>query len=260
MDQTLEYIQKHFPAIITIGLFVLGIWLTKRRSQRAISYQFVKNVPIVTRNPAASPKLKSTYEGREVEKVRVIELKLRNCGAPSVDEKDFIEPLTITFSPNIEIFDVQISKRFPDTFKPEIEVGETSITVQPILMMPKEFLIVTITAAATQPNTPLLPDVTARIRDGQLRPIGKIRQASLDLTAPIAYISLICMVGAIVIAALVATLLNALGKPIHVNGVVSSICTTAVILLVLFFSGAAIPHALNAIRKKISWLPDPVED
>src|SRR5258708_1782830 len=116
MDQTLEYIQKHYAALITVGLFVLGIWLTKRRSQRAISYQFIKKAPVVTRDPAASPKLKFTFEGREVEKVRVIELKLRNFGAPSIEKKDFIEPLVITFSHGVEILDAQISKRFPDTF------------------------------------------------------------------------------------------------------------------------------------------------
>lgn len=84
--------------IYVVVAILVGIYqVRKQHSQKQVMYQVITDRPVVRIENEVKGKIKIEYDGRIVDSISFVILKLWNSGDISIKSKDYLEPLTFKF-------------------------------------------------------------------------------------------------------------------------------------------------------------------
>jgi hypothetical protein len=89
--------------VSTILAGLLGVGITyyvyrRQRRKKELTYQIVSDAPIADIDPSISSRVKLSLDGKPVENVSLVVLKLWNSGNAAVKREDYDEPVTFEFN------------------------------------------------------------------------------------------------------------------------------------------------------------------
>jgi hypothetical protein len=77
----------------------IAIWIYQRqRSKKEISYQIISDAAVLSIHQTLANRVKIELDGKPVKEVTLVVFKVSNTGNTAVDDKDYKESLTFTFS------------------------------------------------------------------------------------------------------------------------------------------------------------------
>lgn len=165
---------------IVVGAIVGGaaIYFPLRRTRKALSYEVVSNVPIVTvqrgANNVVTENIEIRYKDKPVHDVRLIVVRVWNSGKLPIVPDDYVESITITFWGNMLASD--IVETSPASLKRNviggggIGPGFQAVALRNILLNPGD----SVTVQA------LMTDFTGRVdADARIAGVSSIQQAKV---------------------------------------------------------------------------------
>jgi hypothetical protein len=74
------------------------------------------------------------YKDKEVQKVDLVVVRIVNTGNQPITTKDFDRPITLDLGEGAQILTAEISEKKPDELQPSINVEQSKIKLEPILL------------------------------------------------------------------------------------------------------------------------------
>ncbi|MBI1763526.1 MAG: hypothetical protein HYR56_19045 [Acidobacteria bacterium] len=124
--------------IAAIVLFVFQWW----RQRKSFKYRVISEEAVVDINQDYNDQVKILFDDRQVKRVHLIVMELKNHGWHPIEDKDFSEPLTISFGQSANLMTHTVLDCKPENLKvktdikteltPDIEANQ--VVIQPLLL------------------------------------------------------------------------------------------------------------------------------
>jgi hypothetical protein len=85
---------------ILFGIVGIILWIFERRKsekRKEITFQILSDTPIASINQAVKDQVELRFQGKKVEDLHLVVLKLRNVGNVAIEKTDFVEPIKFEF-------------------------------------------------------------------------------------------------------------------------------------------------------------------
>jgi len=122
-----------------ISVFVIYIFQRKKKS---LSYEILTSNELLTSSEELRGRIRITFNKKPVQNIHLLIISIKNDGNVSIIPSDFYEEFTCSFGDHTKILTAEITDCFPDSFKPQIEIREDSLTIAPVLINSKDFFII----------------------------------------------------------------------------------------------------------------------
>jgi len=186
---------------------IIALWIYQRqRSKKVISYQIISDAPVLSIDQALENRVKIELDGNPVKEVTLVVFKVSNTGSTAVDDKDYKEPLTFTFSIR-KVISSEIVETEPEDlidepsrkiFIPLPTPGEDFVEFPKFLLNPKQSVTFSVLLDGAKDEI----SKKGRIIDGNI--IKSNPNAELSPRLAI----VICLIAIVVIGALLSIVVN----------------------------------------------------
>lgn len=134
--------------IITIVVGLLGTVLTyiifrQQQTRKILTYDVISDTRLASIQKSLGNKVEVTFEGKAVDELRLIIIKLWNSGNVTVKPDDFYEPIVFSFE-NGHVLDSDIVEELPENINASVEYNEWQVTLMPTFLNPKDSITIKI--------------------------------------------------------------------------------------------------------------------
>jgi hypothetical protein len=143
---------------VPLLIFAMG------RETRALSYEIVGPLPMVSIDLAATGELEVTYKGRILGDPQVFAIRIENAGNSAIKPADFERDLRLAFAPQAELVSAEIVRRHPSTLTPAVRVAGTVVCIEPLLLNPGDWFSM-LACVADSTTAPALDARIAGVRE-----------------------------------------------------------------------------------------------
>lgn len=164
--------------IIAVTVLIVFQWWRQRKSLR---YTVVSDESITDVRTEFNDRVKILFDDKPVKAVSLIVAEIVNDGWIPIEDKDFFEPVTISFGHRAEIMNCEVTECIPSNLNVELASETTQVTIKPLLLNRGDSI--RIKALVENYQKPVI--VAGRIKGvPQIKPIktGSSRLESLSLT------------------------------------------------------------------------------
>ena len=116
---------------ITIIATIIAYSTLKKNAKKALSFKIVYPIPLLGYYKGIKDKLQITYNGKEVNNVRLSTFQFVNTGNVTINKEDFTQPLSIKFDNSVKIMNAEIIEAKPPTLKFAINFDSKKINIIP---------------------------------------------------------------------------------------------------------------------------------
>ncbi|MEM7555273.1 MAG: hypothetical protein AAF378_14455 [Cyanobacteria bacterium P01_A01_bin.84] len=148
-------------ATIVVGVVIPIILYVIQTRRKSIKFLKVSTAPLVKIDDRFVQDLEVIYQGKKVEDVTSIVLKIYNSGNQAIAKSDFEDSIVIMFNENTEIIKAEILKTIPNKIKPSILVEKNIIEIKPLLINPKDIIEISAIVSSFDGNI----EIGGRIKD-----------------------------------------------------------------------------------------------
>lgn len=114
----------------------------QQRSRKALTYRIIVNTSLIDVNELVKKKIEILYEGKKVEGVHFLLIKLENSGNVDIPISDYERPVSINFPTVKEILSASVDNTNSSTLQASISVEGCKIILSPSLINSGEWLTI----------------------------------------------------------------------------------------------------------------------
>ncbi|MDT7540166.1 MAG: hypothetical protein QOE33_70 [Acidobacteriota bacterium] len=126
-------------ALIAIAISFFIHYLQRQR--KSLAYEITANTPVLTVNEQIEGKIEVLYENIPVNNVRLVTVKVINNGNVPITSNDYERKLSFILKGEVKILSSEILETYPESLETPISVDENKITIEPILMNRKDYIV-----------------------------------------------------------------------------------------------------------------------
>lgn len=141
-------------------LFLIQRWIQRKE----LSYDIFSSTPLLNLQGENKWDLQILFDKKPVQDVDLIQIEIFNSGHQEIRPNDYEYPISFNFGGNTQILSAEKSEVYPESLQPSIRVEGTKVVLDPILLNPKDSIIIKILASRFESK--LTPNVRiAGIKD-----------------------------------------------------------------------------------------------
>lgn len=119
--------------LIATGAFLLTLVIYfKQRQKKALSYEIVASTPLLNVSEEVKNRLQIFYEGKIVQQLHLIILRIFNSGNVPIKSDEYEEPIKVCF--NADPLSVEIIESDPNDVRASFSVEKDTIKINPMLL------------------------------------------------------------------------------------------------------------------------------
>lgn len=145
-----------FIALASVIVPIIIFFLQDKNKE--LSYEIIGFSEIANVN-FASDKLELTYDGKKINKLGLLSVRISNSGGVPIRHEDFERPILLKLGERPEILKSRMGQSLPTNLKPQLTTVGTAVEVAPLLLNPGDNFIVEIITSSDYPKL----EVDARI-------------------------------------------------------------------------------------------------
>lgn len=130
--------------IISIVLFFA------QRKRKVLAYEIISQTAILSEADEVSGKLQILFQGETVKNVHLLVIKLINMGNVPIVSADYEREVKLEFKDSEKILSAEIAETTPDNLSGEIFLNDKNIMLKPILLNPKDAIVIKILISGFQ--------------------------------------------------------------------------------------------------------------
>jgi len=120
--------------IALVAIFISIILFYFGKKTKRLSYDIVSNNPILLKKEDIKGKLEIFFNGKSVEDVYLIVIKLINSGNVPIETDDYEKPIVINFGKNAQILTVEVTETDPSGISVPIHTHKNKFEINPVLL------------------------------------------------------------------------------------------------------------------------------
>ena len=125
-----------FVAVLLTAIAILvsiSLYLKQRR-RKALSYSILSQTPLLSVKEEIKKELKILYNGKPVEQVHLIMVKIINSGNTPILSTDYERPISLNFGEKANVLTAAIVKMHPDSIQASFSVEGKNVVFTPTLL------------------------------------------------------------------------------------------------------------------------------
>ena len=134
-------------ALIALGVSIFLYFAQKNR--KSLSCRLLAETKLFRH---VNGKFQTTYDGRPVQNVFLIIIKVLNDGNTPILASDFAQELTFSLGSNVQVLSAEPIHASPEDLKPTLHTTQSTVTVQPLLLNSKDEIDIQILCDGYQRN------------------------------------------------------------------------------------------------------------
>jgi hypothetical protein len=137
----------------SVSLLVTIFLSVKQRQRKALSYEILSDESLLSVKNEIKGKLQILYEGKAVQQMRLIVLRIFNSGNVPIQISDYEQSTQLCFGKNAQILSAEVVGVDPKELNVSINIEENKVIVNPILLNKTDFFKIKIltTKSCDQP-------------------------------------------------------------------------------------------------------------
>jgi hypothetical protein len=143
-------------ALLTIAVTGWVYW--RQRVRKDLSYD-ISRARLVSVGSELQGRVKVLLDDRQVKRVDLVRVELRNSGNATIRADDFETPIALALPSGAELLTVDADETEPKDLKPRLTVGAGRVEVEPLLLNPRDRFVV----KALVSDLAGTPQITGRI-------------------------------------------------------------------------------------------------
>jgi hypothetical protein len=136
-----------------LALFVSFLVYYLQLQRKELAFGVLSSRLLLTVAEEVSQRVKVTYDGTGVSKLRVILLGIKNSGTNPIVVADFERNIHVNFLGNGKVLSTEIVKSFPNELSASISFTEGGLELRPLLLNSGDYLIIKILYSGDAPIT-----------------------------------------------------------------------------------------------------------
>ncbi len=135
---------RDLSPILAIVFFIISVYLTfKLRRKKSLAYETVTDTSLISVGKAIESEVDIIFQGKKVEDVHLLQVRIMNDGNEHVKKEDFKKPITFEFNPDVEIMDKSAKKKSSENIEVTLDLkAQNVVEVIPTLLNKKDWFIV----------------------------------------------------------------------------------------------------------------------
>jgi hypothetical protein len=131
----------------TVSIIASIIAFFKQRTPKGIAYEIVSSNPILNINEEVKGKIQVLFNGKPVENIHLVILRIMNYGNLPIPSKDFEIPLQMSFGSVAEILQAEILQTTPISLKNTVNLSiqQEKIVINPLLLNSQDTIDIKVT-------------------------------------------------------------------------------------------------------------------
>lgn len=117
-----------------INTIVLALVFQWWRNRKSLSCKVVSDIPLFSVRHEIKHRVQVLLDGKPVENIHLVIMKVVNTGRVPVDDKDFVIPINVSFSENSEILTADITEVSPSGLPAKIIPEKQCVTLEPLML------------------------------------------------------------------------------------------------------------------------------
>jgi hypothetical protein len=139
-------------AVAAFGGVIVPVWLWQSdQNARALQLRIVSVSSVQPQERAALKGLKLSLDGQDVNDAHIAVLELANTGSRPLPLPDYEAPVEIKTQPTARVLRAEVSAAVPSDIRPQVSTSGSVISIQPLLLNPKDKIQLTILTDGTPP-------------------------------------------------------------------------------------------------------------
>lgn len=159
----IKKLKQNWKWLVTFAVSIAAVipaWMVMYPTDgKGLSYEIKSISSLVATDIGTNGALKVVYEGTAVSYPYLTIIRIENTGNLPLLKNDFDGPLNIVLGQNVEIFDVSILEKNPESIKVNISERENRIEIAPTLLNENDSMTIKIITGGTKPE----PNIYGRI-------------------------------------------------------------------------------------------------
>jgi ABC-type amino acid transport system permease subunit len=148
---------QFIAAIVGILLLIITIYFYfLQRQYKELSFEIISNTPILSKAKEIADKIQLLYDGKPVNNVNLIIIKITNSGNIPIIRTDYERPIAFYFDSKSKVLDAEVIKTVPDDLKIKLNTSNDKIILEPVLLNEADSL--TLKIILSEYNGAIRPD------------------------------------------------------------------------------------------------------
>jgi hypothetical protein len=117
-----------------INAIVLALISQWWRNRKVLFCEIVSDIPLFNVQQGFQHRVQVLVDGKSVQNVHLVIMKVVNSGRVPIDEKDFIIPVSVSFGEKSETLTAEITNVFPSDLPAKIIYEKRCVTIEPLML------------------------------------------------------------------------------------------------------------------------------
>ena len=119
---------------VILGVIIPCVGYLIQRNRKKLVHEIVSRTPLVTKEEEIKGSLQIVFEGKPVEDVRLLEIKVINSGNAPIVSSDYERPVSLFFGDQARILTATVSETFPQSLQATVESKGQAVVLSPVLL------------------------------------------------------------------------------------------------------------------------------
>lgn len=121
--------------VVTILVFIISGFMEQRQQlRRSLGYQVLSSTPLVSINADIKSNLQIMLDGKSVQDVYLILVRIVNMGNAEIRATDYERPITLDFGPQAEILSAEVTDTSSKSLQPLLDIKGPTLVLAPALI------------------------------------------------------------------------------------------------------------------------------
>src|SRR3990172_5120414 len=121
-------------ALAALAIIVIIVLYLLQRNRKGLSYEVVSHTPLLSRTEEVGGKLQILFDGKTVQDVHLVEVRIINSGNTPILPADYERPISLKFGENAQILTADVAETAPDSIRASISVERQKVVITPLLL------------------------------------------------------------------------------------------------------------------------------
>ncbi len=139
--------------IVALLLTAVGIWLGwQALSSKGVAYEIVSQAPLVSSQETLAGKLQVSFDGKPVEDVSLVVLRVYNSGNEEIRKADYESPITFSFGQGADVLSAEVVSTQPAGIPASLTRQGNSVVLSPVLLNSNDIIELRAVVSRVQGN------------------------------------------------------------------------------------------------------------
>jgi hypothetical protein len=141
MDTSPDLMWQSVLAVIGVlaAVIIPVVVYLKQRQNKLLTFE-QSSTPLLSIEEGIRSHVQITFDGKPVEQVHLVVVKITNSGNVPIEKKDYDHPIYINLGKDAKILTAEVAEKYPENLEVSTSIVDKNVVLEPALLSEDEFI------------------------------------------------------------------------------------------------------------------------